>query len=225
MTDLKKKVEKKQYIVIGLGRFGRSVAMQLEANGCMVLAIDKDEKSVNFIAEYVTRAMCMDITDEEAVKELGLRNFDGVIVAIGHDLNASIFAIICAKEQGVKTVIAKAYDDMHGKILTKVGADEIIYPEREMGCHLAKNLAFGNFLDTVELTSDYSIAEIPVLPQWIGKNLKELNLRERYRINVIAVKRNHEMDISPSADRKFLDEDILVIIGKNEVLKKLSVLI
>lgn len=222
---MKRKVEKKQYIVIGLGRFGRSVAKQLEANGCMVLAVDNKEKNVNMIAEYVTRAVCMDITDEDAVGELGLGNFDGAIVSIGSNVNAAIFAIICAKEKGVKTVIAKAYDEMNGKILTKVGADEIIYPEREMGCHLAKNLAFGNFVDTVELTADYSIAEIPILPQWVGKNLKELNLREKYRINVIAAKRNGELEVSPSADRKFVDGDILLILGKNEVLKKLSALI
>ena len=114
---------------------------------------------------------------------------------------------------------------MQGKILQKVGADEIVYPEREMGCHLAKNLAFGNFLDAVELTAEYSIAEIPVLQQWVGKNLLELNLRKKYRINVIAVKRNSELEISPSADRTFLDGDILVILGKNDVLKKLSILI
>lgn len=222
---MKRKVEKKQYIVIGLGRFGRSVAKQLEANGCMVLAVDNKEKNVNMIAEYVTRAVCMDITDEDAVGELGLGNFDAAIVSIGSNINAAIFAIICAKEKGVKTVIAKAYDEMNGKILTKVGADEIIYPEREMGCHLAKNLAFGNFVDTVELTADYSIAEIPILPHWVGKNLKELNLREKYRINVIAAKRNGELEVSPSADRKFVDGDILLILGKNEVLKKLSALI
>ena len=222
---MKRKVEKKQYIVIGLGRFGRSVAKQLEANGCMVLAVDNKEKNVNMIAEYVTRAVCMDITDEDAVGELGLGNFDAAIVSIGSNINAAIFAIICAKEKGVKTVIAKAYDEMNGKILTKVGADEIIYPEREMGCHLAKNLAFGNFVDTVELTADYSIAEIAILPHWAGKNLTELNLGEKYRINVIAAKRNEELEVSPSADRKFVDGDILLILGKNEVLKKLSALI
>ena len=219
---MKKKIEKKQYVVIGLGRFGRSVARQLEANGCMVLAVDRQEKNVNVVAEYVTRAMCMDITDEDAVKELGLGNFDGAVVSIGHNLDAAIFAIMWAKEQGVKQVIAKANDDTQGKILTKVGADEIVYPEREMGYHLAKNLAFGNFLDAVELTADYSIAEIPILHEWVGKNLKELKLREKYHINVIAVKRNRDLEITPSADKNFLDEDILVVLGKNDVLKKLS---
>lgn len=219
---MKKKIEKKQYIVIGLGRFGRSVARQLEANGCMVLAVDREEKNVNTVAEYVTRAMCMDITDEEAVKELGMSNFDGAVVSIGHNLDAAIFAVMWTKEQGVKQVIAKANDETQGKILTKVGADEIVYPEREMGDHLAKNLAFGNFLDTVELTADYSIAEIPILHEWVGKNLKELRLREKYHVNVIAVKRNRDLEVTPSADKNFVEDDIVVVLGKNDVLKKLS---
>lgn len=219
---MKKKMEKKQYIVIGLGRFGRSVARQLEANGCMVLAVDREEKNVNTVAEYVTRAMCMDITDEDAVEELGLSNFDGAVVSIGHNLDAAIFAVMWAKEQGVTQVIAKANDENQGKILTKVGADEIVYPEREMGYHLAKNLAFGNFLDAVELTADYSIAEIPILHEWVGKNLKELRLREKYHVNVIAVKRNRDLEITPSADKNFVEDDIVVVLGKNDVLKKLS---
>lgn len=216
------KMEKKQYIVIGLGRFGRSVARNLEANGCMVLAVDKEEKNVNLVAEFVTRAVCLDITDEDAVQELGLGNFDGAIVAIGQSLDAAVLGVMWAKEQGVPNVIAKAYDDTQGKILTKVGADEIVYPEREMGDHLAKALAFGNFLDAVELTADYSIAEVTVLPEWDGRNLRELRLRDKYHINVIAVKRNHDLEINPSAEEIIRDGDTLVLLGKNEVLKKLS---
>lgn len=216
------KMEKKQYIVIGLGRFGRSVARNLEANGCMVLAVDKEEKNVNLVAEYVTRAVCLDITDEDAVRELGLGNFDGAIVAIGQSLDAAVLGVMWAKEQGVPKVIAKAYDDTQGKILTKVGADEIVYPEREMGDHLAKTLAFGNFLDAVELTADYSIAEVSVLPEWDGRNLRELRLRDKYHINVIAVKRNHDLEINPSAEEILRAGDALVLLGKNEVLKKLS---
>lgn len=216
------KMEKKQYIVIGLGRFGRSVARNLEANGCMVLAVDKEEKNVNLVAEYVTRAVCLDITDEDAVQELGLGNFDGAIVAIGQSLDAAVLGVMWAKEQGVPNVIAKAYDDTQGKILTKVGADEIVYPEREMGDHLAKALAFGNFMDAVELTADYSIAEVSVLPEWDGRNLRELRLRDKYHINVIAVKRNHDLEINPSAEEILRAGDALVLLGKNEVLKKLS---
>ena len=218
----KRKIEKKQYVVMGLGRFGTSVAKQLEANGCMVLAVDRDERRVNNVAEYVTRAMCVDITDEEAILELGLSNFDGAVVSIGHNLDAAIFAVMSAKEQGIPKVIAKAYDETQGKILTKVGADEIVYPEREMGYHLAKNLAFGRLLDAVELTADYSIAEIPLLREWRGKNLIELKLREKYHVNVIAVKRGSDLEITPPADKPFLDGDVLVILGKNDMLNRLS---
>ena len=216
------KMERKQYIVIGLGRFGRSVARNLEANGCMVLAVDREEKNVNLVAEFVTRAVCLDITDEDAVQELGLGNFDGAIVAIGQSLDAAVLGVMWAKEQGVPKVIAKAYDDTQGKILTKVGADEIVYPEREMGDHLAKALAFGNFLDAVELTADYSIAEVTMLPEWVGRNRRELRLRDKYHINVIAVKRNHDLEINPSAEEILRDGDALVLLGRNEVLKKLS---
>lgn len=218
----KRKIEKKQYVVIGLGRFGTSIAKQLEANGCMVLAVDRDERRVNNVAEFVTRAMCLDITDEEAILELGLSNFDGAVVSIGHNLDAAIFAVMSAKEQGIPKVIAKAYDETQGKILTKVGADEIVYPEREMGYHLAKNLAFGRLLDAVELTADYSIAEIPLLREWSGKNLIELKLREKYHVNVIAVKRGSDLEITPPADKPLLDGDVLVILGKNDVLNRLS---
>ena len=219
---MKKKTIKKQYVVVGLGRFGQSVARYLETNGCTVLAVDSDSKKVNIVSEYVTRAMCLDISDEEAVQELGLSNFDGVIIAIGNHLEATIFAIIWAKEAGVKQIIAKAYDETQGKILTKVGANEIIYPEREMGYQLAKNLAFGKILDAVELTADYSIAEIPVMQKWIGKSLMELKLRERYHINVIAVKRGEELEVPPSADKEFEEDDIIVFLGRNGVLKRIS---
>ena len=194
---MKKKNVKKQYVVVGLGRFGQSVARYLEVNGCTVLAIDSDSKKVNMVSEYVTRAMCVDIGDEEAVQELGLSNFDGMI-------------------------IAKAYDETQGKILSKVGANEIIYPEREMGYQLAKNLAFGKILDAVELTADYSIAEIPVMQKWIGKCLIELKLRERYHINVIAVKRGGELEVPPSADKEFEADDIIIFLGRNGVLKRIS---
>jgi trk system potassium uptake protein TrkA len=217
-----KKIAKKEYLVIGLGRFGSSVAMQLEANGCSVLAVDRDEKRVKQIADYVTLAMCMDITNEDSLNELGVRNFDGAVISIGHGLEAAVLATIWAKEQGVAQVIAKAYDEMQGKILTKVGADEIVYPEREMGMHLANKLAFNNLVDAIELTSDYSIVDMPVPKEWVGKNLKELKLREKYKVNVIAVKRKGEMTVTPSADRPTLAGDVFVLMGTNATLKKMA---
>lgn len=190
----------KEYIVIGMGRFGSSIARQLEANGCKVLAIDRNEKRVNQIAEYVTLAMRVDVTNEDALRELGGRNFDGAVISIGHSLDASVLAAIWAKEQGIGQIIAKAYDDMQGKILTKMGVDKIVYPEREMGVHLANDLAFNNLFDAIELTSEYSITDVSVLNGWAGKNLKELKLREKYGVNVIAIKRNGVLLINPPAD-------------------------
>jgi trk system potassium uptake protein TrkA len=219
---MKKKITKKEYLVIGLGRFGSSVARQLEENGCSVLAVDMDEKRAKQIADDVTLSMCVDITNEDSLEELGVRNFDGAVIAIGENLEASVLATMWAKEQGVPLVIAKAYDEMQGKILTKIGADEIVCPERETGMHLANKLAFNNLVDTIELTSDYSIMDIPIPAEWIGKTLKELKLREKYRVNVIALKRHGEMTVMPAADRPALKDDVFVLLGSNDTLKKLT---
>lgn len=217
-----KRHTEKEYIVIGLGRFGTSVAKQLEANGCKVLAIDRDEKKIRQIAEYVTLAMCVDVTNEEALKELGGRNFNGAIISIGHSLEAAVLASIWAKEQGIELVIAKAYNDMQGKILTKIGVDEIIHPEKERGVHLANTLAFNNLFDAIELTSEYSIAEIDILNSWIGKNLKELNLRKKYGVNVVAIRRGGALVINPDADEPVQKNDIFVLLGLNNTLKKIA---
>jgi trk system potassium uptake protein TrkA len=219
---MKKKSTKKEYLVIGLGRFGSSVARQLEENGCSVLAVDMDEKKAKQIADEVTLSMCVDITNEDSLRELGMRNFDGAIISIGQNLEASVLATMWAKEQGVPQVIAKAYDEMQGKILTKIGADEIVYPEREMGMHLANKLAFNQLVDTIELTSDYSIMDIPAPAEWIGKNLKELKLREKYGVNVIALRRHGEMTMTPSADKPALKGDVFVLMGTNDTLQELA---
>lgn len=217
-----KKSRQKEYVVIGLGRFGSSVAKQLEANGCKVLAIDRNEQRIRQIAEYVTLAMCLDVGDEEALEELGGRNFDGAVISIGHSLDASVLATIWAKEQGIKQVIAKAYDETQGKILTKIGADEIVYPEMETGVHLANNLAFNNLVDTIELSSEYSIGEVTILTDWIGKSLIELKLRDKYGVNVIAIKRNGSLIVNPAADAPSKKDDIFVLLGTNNTLKKIA---
>lgn len=219
---MKAKKKKKQYMVIGLDRFGKSVAKSLEANGCMVLAIDKDQKKINQIADYVTSAMCLDITDEEAIEELGINNFDGAIISFANNLEGAVLATVCLKDRGIPCVIAEAYDNSQGKVLKKVGVDRIIYSEQEMGVHLANNLAFDHFIDTVELSSEYTIAEIQTPASWVGKSLIELNLRKKYDVNVIAHKRNNETDITPIADMPLLKDDVLVILGKNNTIKKLS---
>lgn len=217
-----KKRPQKEYIVIGLGRFGTSIAKQLEANGCTVLAIDRNEQKIRQIAEYVTLAMCLDVSDEEALEEIGGRNFDGAIISIGHSLDASVLATIWAKEQGISQIIAKAYDEMQGKILTKIGADKIVYPEKELGVQLANDLAFSNLFDAIELSSEYSIAEILTLTDWIGKDLREIKLREKYGVNAIAIKRGGTIIVNPPADAPTKKDDIFFLLGTNTTLKKIA---
>ncbi len=217
-------MKKKEYVVFGLGRFGSSVARQLEKNGCKVMAVDSDPDRVTALAEDVTVSMNADISDVNALDELGINNFDGAVIAMGGNLEASILATIWAKEHGVKNVIAKAYNQLQGRILAKVGADKVVYPEREMGVHLANSLVMNSLFDTIELSSEYSIVDMSVVKSWIGKNLIELKLRAKYHIEVIAVKRGGKMVVTPSADVPFLEGDILVVLGKNDTLKRLAAL-
>ena len=217
-----KKSAPKEYVVIGLGRFGSSIAKQLEANGCKVLAIDRNEQRIRQIADYVTLAMCLDVSNEDALEELGGRNFDGAIISIGHSLDASVLATIWAKEQGIPQVIAKAYDEMQAKILTKIGADKIVHPEKEIGVQLANDLAFNHLFDAIELSSEYSIAEIMTLTDWIGKDLREIRLREKYGVNAIAVKRSGTLIVNPPADAPTKKEDIFLLLGTNATLKKIA---
>ena len=212
----------KQFVVIGCGRFGSSIAKTLYNLGHEVLAIDADEEKVQDIAEEVTHAVQADVTDENVLTGLGIRNFDVVIVSIGSKYEASIMATLIAKELGVKRVIAKAHDALHGKVLSKIGADRIIYPERDMGVRVAHNLVSSNILDFIELSSDYSILEITALDQWADKTLKELALPTKYGINVMAIKRGKRINVSPYADDVIDKGDILVVIGSTEDITKIE---
>lgn len=212
----------KQFVVIGCGRFGSSIASTLNSLGHEVLAIDADEDKVKDISEFVTYAIQADVTDENALKELGIRNFDVVIVSIGSNYQASIMATLIAKELGVKKVIAKAHDALHGKVLSKIGADKIIYPERDMGVRVAHNLVSSNILDFIELSSDYSILEINALEQWENKTLKELRLPSKFGINVMAIKRGKDINVSPYADDMIIKGDILIVIGSTEDIDKIE---
>jgi len=214
--------KKKQCIVIGLGRFGRSVATQLEANGCMVLAVDADQKKVNQTAPYVTSAMCLDITDEDVADSLGLNNFDIAIISMAHNLENAVLTSVVVKEKGVKTVIAEAYDEIQGKVLDKLGVDRVVFPQQDIGISLANNITFDHFIDSVEIIGDYSIVEVNPPETWVGKTLIDLNLRKKFDINVIAIRRNDEIDVTPKANIPILADDVLVIIGKNDELRKLS---
>ena len=209
---------KKQFVVIGLGRFGSSVAKTLYAHGSDVLAIDSNETAIREISDDVTKAIQMDATDESALKSLGIRNFDVAVIAIGSDIQSSIVVTLLVKEFGVKYIIAKAHNDMHAKILYKIGATRVVLPEKDMGARVAHNLISSSIVDYIELSPDYSITEFVCPQEWNEKTLIQLNLRANYGINVMAVKRENIVNISPGANEQIESGDILVaIVGTNEL--------
>lgn len=212
----------KQFIIIGLGRFGSSIAKTLYSLGNDVLAIDKDEDVVQDIADSVTHAVQLDATDENALRSLGIRNFDVAVVTIGDNIQSSIMVTLLVKELGVKYIIAKGQSELHAKVLYKIGADRVILPEKDMGIRVAHNLVSANILDYIELSEDYSIMEIQVLNEWSGKTLNELKLRRKYGINVMAIKRGDEVNLSPAADDIIKENDIIVAIGSAEDLNRLE---
>lgn len=214
--------KRKDFAVFGLGKFGRSVAETLCKNGYDVLAIDINEEIIQEVSDKVTHAVQADVTDADALHALGIRNFDVVIVAISVNMQASIMATILAKELGVPYVLAKAQNDIHKRVLEKVGADRVVFPEREIGVRIANNLIADNFVDFVELSDEYSIAEVSVLDEWQDKSLKEIGLRARYRINVMAIKSGENIMINPGPDQILKEQDILVVIAENDQLKKLN---
>ncbi|KXS48128.1 MAG: trk system potassium uptake protein TrkA [Halanaerobium sp. 4-GBenrich] len=211
----------KQFVVVGLGRFGVSVATTLAENGHDVLAIDRDPEKVQAISGDVTHAVEADATDEEALKTLGVRNFDVAVVSIGDNVSANILCTLILKELGVPYVIVKAPDKLHGKVLSKVGADRIVYPERDMGVRIAQNLISSNVLDYIEFAPEYGVIEILASDNMIGKTLKELELRASFDVNVMAIKRGDQLYISPGAEDKIEIGDKLVLMGKNENLDKM----
>ena len=210
----------KSYAVIGLGRFGSAVAKELAKGGADVLAIDINEENVSNIAEYVTHAVKADVTEADVMKTLGIGNMDTVIVAVGRSMEASILATITAKELGVSYVIAKAQDEMHTKILAKVGADRVIIPEKESGIRIARTLINGNCLDFIELSDHVSMVEIPVRQEWIGKNLRELDLRRVYKVNVIAYEAKGKELIVNIPPELPLEQGTIWITGKIQDVAK-----
>ena len=212
---------KKTYAVFGLGRYGIAVARELVSNGMEVIAVDSDERIVNTAADELPICKCADITDPEVIRQLGISNADVVIIAMANNLEASVMAVTLCKEIGVKTVIAKCANEMHQKILTRVGADKVVFPENESGIRLAKNLLSSGFVDMVSLAKNVSMIELDVKPEWLGKNLIQLNLRKKYSINVVAIRRENmvSVDIDPNAPLQ--GDDKLIVIANTEKLSKL----
>lgn len=212
----------KQYIVIGAGRFGASVATKLCELGEEVMVIDRNDENIHALADRVTHAVQADCTDENALKALGVRNFDVAIVAIGSDIQSSILITLMLKELGIPHIIAKAQSEHHAKVLYKIGADRVILPERDMGIRIANNLVSTNFVDFMELAPNYSIAELKPKDKWLNKTLNDLSLRTKHGVNLMAIKRSNDIIITVDPDTIILPEDVLVFIGHNDDLIKLE---
>ncbi len=204
----------KQFIIIGIGKFGESIATNLYKMGHDVLAVDIDEERVQHIANKVTHAVQADATEEGTLEALGVKHFDGAVVTIGESVQASILITLLCKELGIRHVLAKAQNELHAKVLYKIGADRVVFPERDMGLRVAHSLVSTSFLDYIELTPDYSIVELKAAKDWQGKSLKDLNVRAEYGINIMAIKQDDKVVVSPAADDVIQREDVLVVIGK-----------
>ncbi|MHB1042292.1 MAG: potassium channel family protein [Eubacteriales bacterium] len=212
----------KQFAVIGLGRFGSSVARTLSGMGYDVLAVDANEDKVNDIMDYVTHSVQVDAMDEQALKALGIRNFDVVIVAIGQDIQTNILVTVMLKEMGVKNVVSKAITELHGKVLEKVGADKVVFPERDMGVRAAHALVSKNIMDLISLSPEYSVVELLALPEFVGKTLAGSAVRSKYGVTILAIRRLEEVIISPGPKVIIEEGDVLVIVGRNDRLKLLE---
>ena len=212
----------KSYIVIGLGRFGSEVARKLCELGCEVLAVDTVSENVQRISSDVTHAAVADARDKGVLRALGAANFDCAIVAIGGNLADSVLATLNVKELGIPKVVCKAHDEVHRQVLLKLGADQVVIPEQEHAARLARSLSFHNVLDYIELSEDYGIVEVPAPKSWVGKSLKELNVRASLGVNILAVKQDGAINVSPAADYPIAQQDVLVVLGDTIALEKVQ---
>jgi len=212
----------KQFIVLGLGRFGSAVATTLVELGHEVLGVDNDEERVDNLKDKITQVVQADITEEKVLKELGVKNFDTAIIGIGSDLETSILVTMMLKEMGLKYIIAKAQNNLHAKILKKIGVDKVVFPERDMGARIAQRLINPNIKDYIELEPDYNVIEIEALPEFVDNTLSELDLRNKYGINVLGIKRNDSFNISPRAKDVIKKGDFLIVIGETKKITELA---
>jgi len=212
----------RSYIVIGLGRFGTEAARRLCELGCEVLAIDSRSDLVQQLSNDVTQAVVANAQDKEVLRALGVKNFECAIVAIGGSLADSVLATMNLKELGVPYVVCKAHDETHRQVLLKLGADQVVIPEQEYAARLARSLSCPNVLDYIELSDEYGIIEVPAPQRWLNKDLKELNVRAKLGVNIIAVKRAGSVCVSPAADHVILDGDVVVVLGDTKALDKVQ---
>lgn len=214
--------QKLQFFVAGLGRFGRSVAVTLEKMGYDVMAMDINEDAVQDLSDLLGYVVCADCSDEKNLNAIGAGNADVAVVAVG-DLSASLMTTLLLKEMGVKKIVVKALDALHGKMLQKIGADKIIYSENEMGVRVAHNLISPGIVDYIEMENNITILSIHVPPDWVGKSLIDIDVRKKYNITVVAIKRAGEMLVNPRPDMQMEAQDMLVILGDTESVKRVTV--
>jgi len=212
----------RSYIVIGLGRFGMEVARRLCELGCEVLAVDTNSDMVQQISADVTHAVVADARDKEVLRALGAKEFDCAIIAIGGSLGDSVLATLNAKELGIPRVVCKAHDETHRQVLLKLGADRVVIPEQEQAARLAKSLSSFNVLDYIELSSEYGIIDVPAPKSWVGKSLKELNVRAKLGVNILAIKQGQNINVSPAADYPIAQDDVMVVLGDAKALEKVQ---
>ena len=213
----------KNYAVFGLGRYGRAVAAELERNGAEVLAVDADPRIVSEAAQQLPMCKCADVTDGEVIRQLGIATMDAVIIAMANNLEASVMATMLCKEVGVPTVIVKCANDMHQQILTKIGADQVVFPENESGIRLAKNLLSNGFVDIMEFSSEASMLELGVHPDWVGKTLMELNLRKKYSMNIVAIRDGDSVTTLVDPEKPMQAHWKLIVIANPARISKLKV--
>ncbi len=213
---------KKQFIVVGLGRFGTAIAETLCQDGSEVLGVDRRMDVVDGLRDTLTHVVQLDAMDRDALSALGIPDFDVAFVTMGSDIRASGTIVMSLKELGAKQVIAKAQDEFHGRMLEKLGADRVLFPERDMGRRVAHNLVSGDIIDFLELSSEYSMAEIRPKPEWVGKSLMALNMRSKLGINVVAIRTGESLNAMPLPDTKLNEDDVLLVVVKDETLAKLN---
>lgn len=213
---------KKQYLVLGLGRFGSSLAITLCQKGAEVLAVDRNMERVEEHRSLLTEVIQADTMDKSVLEEIGVENFDVAIVTIGSDIRTSGTVTMLLKEMGVKYVIAKADDEFHGRMLTKLGADKVIFPERDMGQRMAHNLLSEKILDFIELSPDYSLMEIRPQASWLNKPLRELNLRSRHQINIVAIRTGDNVNAMPDMNTCIGESDVLLVVAATRSLSELD---
>lgn len=210
----------KQFVIFGMGKFGKSIATSLYNMGHEVLAVDKDQERVQDISDKVTYAVQIDAADENTLKAIGVRNFDVAVVAIGQDIQSSILITLLCKEAGVKYVLAKAQNELHSKLLYKIGADKVVFPERDMGMRVAYSLVSTNILDYIQLTPGYQLIELAAIDAWENRSLKDLDIRAKYGVSVLAIKQGDKINISPSGGDVIRRGDILVVLGSTQDIER-----